>query len=132
MVREDELVRRLPAPRKHLAHLANLVDRVTQIALTEGNSVTPLIDGDEAYPAMLQAIDDAQQSVALSSYIFKDADEKVLYVGKTISLRKRLHDWFSPSRGGHSAWSETMLERVEKNKAAIEVSSDYASNKSFR
>ena len=46
------------------------------------------------------------------SYVFRDARGKVLYVGKTISLRKRLHDWFSPSKGGHSPWSATMLKRV--------------------
>ena len=46
------------------------------------------------------------------SYVFKDAREKVLYVGKTVSLRKRLHDWFSPSKGGHSPWSDVMLDRV--------------------
>ena len=34
------------------------------------NSVEPLLDGDEAYPAMLEAIEGAQQSVSLLSYIF--------------------------------------------------------------
>ena len=36
-----------------------------------GNSVEPLINGDMAYPAMLQSIDTAQRSIVLSSYIFK-------------------------------------------------------------
>ena len=35
-----------------------------------GNSLTPLINGDAAYPRMLQAIDSASLSVVLSSYIF--------------------------------------------------------------
>ncbi len=38
-----------------------------------GNKVEPLIDGDQAYPAMLKAITDAKRSVALLSYIF-DSD----------------------------------------------------------
>jgi len=46
------------------------------------------------------------------SYVFRDAEGKVLYVGKTVSLRKRLHDWFSPSSRPASPWGEVMLERV--------------------
>ncbi len=34
------------------------------------NDIQPLIDGDEAYPEMLKAIDEAKESVALLSYIF--------------------------------------------------------------
>jgi cardiolipin synthase len=33
-------------------------------------SMLPLVNGDEAYPAMLEAIGSARQSIALSSYIF--------------------------------------------------------------
>lgn len=36
-----------------------------------GNSVQPLFNGDNAYPAMLQSINDAKRNVILSSYIFK-------------------------------------------------------------
>ncbi|MGD8727410.1 MAG: phospholipase D-like domain-containing protein, partial [Gemmatimonadales bacterium] len=50
--------------------LAALVDRVASHRLTAGNRVEPLVDGDEAYPAMLEAIDAARHSVALSTYIF--------------------------------------------------------------
>jgi cardiolipin synthase len=39
--------------------------------------VTPLLNGDEAFPAMLAAISGARESVALSSYIF-DRDESGL------------------------------------------------------
>ncbi len=35
-----------------------------------GNRIRPLINGDQAYPTMLGAINDAQSSVLLSSYIF--------------------------------------------------------------
>ena len=54
----------------HLRPLAELVDRVSGTALTTGNTVEALENGDEAYPAMLQAIDGARRSVALSTYIF--------------------------------------------------------------
>ena len=39
-----------------------------------GNSVEPLINGDNAYPEMLQSIEQAKQSIVLASYIF-DYDE---------------------------------------------------------
>lgn len=53
-----------------LRGLARLGGRLTGRTLTFGNYVKPLQNGDEAYPEMLQAIRDAQMSVALSSYIF--------------------------------------------------------------
>jgi cardiolipin synthase len=42
-----------------LAPIARLVDQVAGVPLTTGNRVVPLPDGDVAYPAMLQAIDEA-------------------------------------------------------------------------
>lgn len=53
-----------------LAGLARLVGRATGLPLTEGNRITPLFDGAQAYPAMLADIDAARHSVALASYIF--------------------------------------------------------------
>jgi len=58
----------------HLIELAALTDRVTSRPLLSGNRVDPLIDGDAAYPAMLDAIDAATTSVSLITYIF-DRDE---------------------------------------------------------
>lgn len=56
-----------------LVGLATLGKRLTGRLLLPGNRVTPLIDGDEAYPAMLEAIRKAEHCVALSTYIF-DSD----------------------------------------------------------
>ncbi len=53
-----------------LEPLVKLVRDVTRRPLLAGNQVTPLINGDQAYPAMLQAIEQAAQSVALTTYIF--------------------------------------------------------------
>ena len=55
----------------HLKHLTNLVREVTRQPLLAGNRVTPLINGDQAYPAMLQAIDEASRSITLTTYIFR-------------------------------------------------------------
>ena len=56
-----------------LSGLETLGRSLSGLPLTHGNAVAPLIDGDEAYPAMIAAIDRAERSVALASYIF-DSD----------------------------------------------------------
>ncbi len=53
-----------------LARLARLGGRLSGRPLLHGNRVTPLRNGDEAYPLMLEAIERATTSVALSSFIF--------------------------------------------------------------
>jgi len=65
---------RAAALRPHLAQLSKLVRSVTGRELTFGNAVEPLSGGDEAYPAMLAAINSAQRTVGLSTFIF-DADD---------------------------------------------------------
>jgi cardiolipin synthase len=50
--------------------LATLVGATTGAPLVAGNLVEPLVNGDAAYPAMLQAIDEAAYSIALTTYIF--------------------------------------------------------------
>ena len=55
---------------RHLVALSNLVDGVVGKPLFEGNLVRPLINGDEAYPEMLRAIDAAQETISLATYIF--------------------------------------------------------------
>ena len=54
----------------HLLGLGQFVGRATGVPLTAGNLIEPLVNGDEAYPAMLEAITGARHSVALCSYIF--------------------------------------------------------------
>lgn len=68
--RTSELEARLGPEKAHLAGLVPLGDRITDRPLLNGNLVTPLVDGDEAYPAMLEAIGAADSSVTLLSYIF--------------------------------------------------------------
>jgi cardiolipin synthase A/B len=54
----------------HLAELLKLADRVVSFPLVAGNRLTPLANGENAYPAMLAAMDDARHSITLSTYIF--------------------------------------------------------------
>ena len=64
---------RAEEPGTHLAPLARLVSQMIERPLTAGNSVDVLVDGAQAYPAMLEAIEAARASVMLASYIF-DSD----------------------------------------------------------
>ena len=48
------------------------IRRITGRPVLAGNTIEVLHNGDEAYPAMLEAIAGAQSSVGLSSYIFHD------------------------------------------------------------
>ena len=57
-------------PVSDLVPLARLVGEVVERPLLPGNTIEPLVDGSEAYPAMLEAIDAARTSIALASYIF--------------------------------------------------------------
>lgn len=50
--------------------LQRLGDKVSPFAVTAGNELRLLQGGDEAYPAMLEAIRGARSSIALQSYIF--------------------------------------------------------------
>ena len=58
-----------PVP-DHLRPLERLVGEVVGAPLLAGNRVEPLVDGEEAYPPMLAAIEGAARTVALSTYIF--------------------------------------------------------------
>ena len=64
----------------NLVGLATLGDRLTGRPVLPGNQVEPLLNGDEAFPRMLRAIEEASQSVLLASYIFDSdrAGEKFL------------------------------------------------------
>lgn len=53
-----------------LPELVRVIDAVTVRPLVPGNAVRPLVNGDEAFPEMLAAIEGARHSIALATYIF--------------------------------------------------------------
>ncbi len=55
---------------RHLASLAEAMNRISVRPLVTGNRVRYLVDGEQAYPAMLEAIRQARSSVTLATYIF--------------------------------------------------------------
>ncbi len=60
----------LPMEASHLLPLVRLVETVTDKPLLSGNTIQPLCNGDQAYPIMLKAIEEAKHSVGLCVYIF--------------------------------------------------------------
>jgi cardiolipin synthase len=84
----SELAGYLPANAHHLAAVAEVVDKVVSRHLVAGNRIVPLVNGDMAYPAMLEAIEGARESVALSTYIF-DRDESGLSFARALGKAVR-------------------------------------------
>jgi cardiolipin synthase len=60
----------LPLEAEHLRSLVALGDSVVRRPLVAGNAVTPLAGGERAYAEMCGAIDTAEHSVTLSTFIF--------------------------------------------------------------
>lgn len=60
----------VPYSAMQFASLRTLGDRISQFPVVGDNSVVPLSGGDEAYPAMMQAIREAKHCIAMQSYIF--------------------------------------------------------------
>ena len=59
-----------PAVPPGLSGLVRIANTLMRRPLLPGNRVTPLFDGEQAYPEMLAAIAGAQRSVRLCTYIF--------------------------------------------------------------
>ena len=53
-----------------IARMEHIGRVLTEQHLSSGNSITPLRNGDQAYPAMIEAIDNARDHVFLCTYIF--------------------------------------------------------------
>ena len=63
-------VSRLQVP-PQLSELVRASDAVTRRPLTEGNRIEVLHNGEQAYPAMLKAIEEARHTLYLMTYIFE-------------------------------------------------------------
>lgn len=63
--------------------------RITGSELLEGNEVVTLQNGEQAFPAMLEAIDSASREVLLSTYIFDNDDTGLLFIEKLAAARDR-------------------------------------------
>lgn len=70
----EKLLSILPQDRNHLLEMSRLGETLSGLALLGGNTVEPLFNGNEAYPAMLSAIENAERSISMTTYIF-DSDK---------------------------------------------------------
>jgi cardiolipin synthase len=73
--------------------LATLVGTLTSAPLVAGNAVDLLVNGDEAYPAMIAAIEGATRSVALATYIFdrgQAADQFIAALARAVKRRVKV------------------------------------------
>src|SRR5688572_15702077 len=73
----------------HLAPLARMLNNVMDRPLVAGNSVEALVDGVQAYPAMLEAIESARSSIMLASYIFHGDGIGAQFVDALVRAVKR-------------------------------------------
>lgn len=69
-----------PYPATHLSGLLRATRVITSQPLLAGNGIKPLYNGQQAYPAMLAAIAQAQQTVCLMTYIFDTDASGVQFV----------------------------------------------------
>jgi len=70
----EEWSRHVPDQAQHLHALARVVEGVVDRPLLLGNRIDPLFNGDQAFPAMLEAIRGALRTISFVTYIF-DRDE---------------------------------------------------------
>ncbi len=65
----------IPYSAPQFASLRLLGDKVSNFPLRDGNHIQILNGGDQTYPAMIAAINEAKKSIALQSYIFDNDAE---------------------------------------------------------
>jgi cardiolipin synthase len=73
----------------HLGPLDRAAHRITRRPVEAGNEVAVLRQGDEAYPRMLEAIAEAQASIALSSYILRADEAGGRFIAALIEAQQR-------------------------------------------
>jgi cardiolipin synthase len=69
--------------------LVTLCGKLTDRAVLPGNSVQLLVNGDEAYPLMLESIHRAKRSVALLTYIFDHDRAGRAFLDELVAAQKR-------------------------------------------
>lgn len=68
---------------------AQISNAVTGLPMTHGNAISKLIGGEAAYPAMLDAIDQAEHRIYLSTYIFESNQTGQDFVDRLAQASKR-------------------------------------------
>ncbi len=74
---------------KSFHNLETLIERLVRTHTYPSNRISPLLNGEQAYPAMLKAIKEARHSVHLCSYIFDGDGIGALFVQELAEAVKR-------------------------------------------
>jgi len=69
--------------------LARIGTRLSDHPVTDGNHIEPLVNGDQTFPAMLEAIDEAARSIFLTSYIFDTDDVGTAIIERLAAAQDR-------------------------------------------
>lgn len=105
-VAPEQLAARLPDSLAHLEQLQRLIEKVVVRPLVPGNRIEALENGDSAYPAMLAAIESAESSISLATYIFNSdpvGEQFVKHLG-TASRRGVAVRVLVDDAGAHYSW----------------------------
>lgn len=71
------------------SRFSHLVHTIIQKPLLKGNALQLLVNGDEAYPAMISAIDRAEHSVHMMTYIFDSDRAGKMFVEALVRAARR-------------------------------------------
>ena len=75
--------------RRDYMGILNVSEKVNRHPLMIGNRIEALYDGEEAYPAMLEAIEKAEKFIYLCSYIFNSDETGLRFVKALADAQKR-------------------------------------------
>ncbi len=81
-------VQRTSIPARFVS-MSSIGHKLTNKSLSGGNALTPLYNGDAAYPAMLQAIEEAEDYVYLTTFIFNGGQVGAKFVEALAHAAKR-------------------------------------------
>jgi cardiolipin synthase len=87
--RRSSNVKGLQSRPQNIGLLAELGLEITGHSVLAGNRLSLFCNGDEAYPAMLSAIREAEKSVALASYIFRNDEIGRMFIAALAEARSR-------------------------------------------
>ncbi|MFW5875023.1 MAG: phospholipase D-like domain-containing protein [bacterium] len=75
--------------RRTASDIARISDKVTRLPMVGGNRIKQLQNGEKAYPAMLETINNAEERVFLCSYIFDTDGTGKKFINALAEARQR-------------------------------------------
>ncbi len=92
--RTSSFINNIPSDEKAIfedqfRRLSEMLEQIVEAPLLPGNKIIPLENGDHAYPEMLKAIEKAEETVTLSTYIFDNDRAGEMFLEALNSASKR-------------------------------------------